>query len=118
LEDGVLYFYRHQADAETPQAHAERQEQEQQGVERNNNYNSNMKYADLAKSPMPRSRMITAMRGENANYESDDGDLDGDNDAAMRGPIWEKRVELDGVGAVRSAEIEFGGNSFELAAAG
>jgi hypothetical protein len=31
LEDGVLYFYRHQADAETPQAHAERQEQEQQG---------------------------------------------------------------------------------------
>jgi hypothetical protein len=36
----------------------------------------------------------------------------------MRGPIWEKRVELDGAGAVRSAEIEFVGNSFELAAAG
>lgn len=119
LEDGVLYFYRHQADAETPQAHAERQEQEQQqqssqGMEQNNNkYNSNMKYADLAKSPMPRSRLITAMRGENASYDSDDGD----NGAAMKGPIWEKRVELDGVGAVRSAEMEFGINSFELAAA-
>jgi serine/threonine protein phosphatase PrpC len=122
LEDGVLYFYRHQADAETPQAHAERQEPEvsqpeqksAEDVGRNRNSNSNLNYADLGKSPMPRSRLLFAASKDNTNDESDDGDSDG---AAMRGPIWEKRVELDGVGAVRSAEMEFGGNSFELAAA-
>jgi serine/threonine protein phosphatase PrpC len=124
LEDGILYFYRHQADAETPQAHAERQEQEQQqgntNSSGNNNYNNsnmNMNRADLAKSPMPRGRLIRGLSGESANFEIGNGDDDDDHDATMRGPIWEKRVELDGVGAVRSAEMEFGGNAFELAAA-
>jgi len=111
LEDGVLYFYRHEMDAETPQAHAERQQHQQQQTLQQESQLEESTHSqspvDLAKSPMPRSRLVRGLSGGSANGLRDDEHDD---------PIWEKRVPLDGVGAVRSAEMEFGRNAFELAA--
>ncbi|GAX16131.1 hypothetical protein FisN_3Hh388 [Fistulifera solaris] len=89
LEDGVLYFYRHQQDAESPEARLERQ-QKKGGDEAS-------KPLPLGYSPIP------------TVYAKDREDTQGSN-------LWEKRVALNCVGAVRSAEFEYGKNSFELAA--
>jgi serine/threonine protein phosphatase PrpC len=89
LEDGVLYFYRHQQDAESPEARLERQQKkgaDDVGAS---------KQLPLGYSPIP---TIYAK-------DRDDGSH-----------LWEKRVALNCVGAVRSAEFEYGKNSFELTA--
>jgi serine/threonine protein phosphatase PrpC len=90
LEGGTLYFYRHQSDADTPEAHEERQQ--------GGSYHENTAYtSNLAQSPMPSRTMLLGTIPRNC--------------------IWEKRVSLDCVGAVRTAIAEYGPNSFELLAA-
>ena len=84
LEDGALYFYRHEADAESTEAQNERKHPPQPQP-------SPAKNLPLGCSPIP-----TKLTCEPV--------------------LWEKRVALECVGAVRSAELEYGDNSFELIA--
>jgi serine/threonine protein phosphatase PrpC len=98
LEDGVLYFYRNASDGESPEAQSERLKtallmEEEDGIQQRGNATSD--YNDLAKSP--HSRLSGSNHGKNS-------------------VIWEKRVALDRVGTVRSAELEHGPYSFELIA--
>lgn len=92
LEAGVLYFYGHQNEAESPEAIEERQSVFE-GNNNNSTANSNM---NLSQSPIP-TRLLTSVGGNPSH-------------------VWEKRVALDGVRAVRSAENEYGSNAFELKA--
>lgn len=96
LEDGVLYFYRHQQDAESPEAQLERQQKKA--------------VADVCTSsqtpknlPLGYSPISTSIHAKDRNE-------------SQSSHLWEKRVALNCVGAVRSAEFEYGKNSFELAA--
>jgi serine/threonine protein phosphatase PrpC len=111
LEEGILYFYRNPTDGESAEAIAERRLSSEEEEDNNNNSsNSNSKTnnpktlttytsKDLSKSPMPRT-----FHHLNSNSSGDSGSM------------WEKRVFLDCVAAVRSAEQEHGKNSFELVA--
>lgn len=111
LEHGVLYFYRHEADAEESSARMERQKhaeliQQQQEICRvaaatvtgatttTSNVFVNNFPRNLAHSPIP-----TIL------WKNDEEDS---------GHCWEKCVALSSVGAVRSAELEYGENAFEL----
>jgi serine/threonine protein phosphatase PrpC len=89
LEDGVLYFYRNKHEGESSEAR----------LERNNSRSVFDDVYDLSKSPMPRPSRLLLTSPDNHNQF-----------------LWEKRVALENVGAVRSAELEFGPNSFELVA--
>lgn len=95
LEDGVLYFYRHQQDAESPDAQLERQQKK--GSADSGTNSQTQKNLPLGYSPIP------------TMYAKDWDD-------SQSSHLWEKRVALNCVGAVRSAEFEYGKNSFELAA--
>ena len=97
LEDGVLYFYRHQQDAESPEAQMERQQKKTVAADSGSN-SQTPKNLPLGYSPIS-----TRLRAK-------------DRDDSQSSHLWEKRVALNCVGAVRSAEFEYGKNSFELAA--
>lgn len=127
LEEGVLYFYRTKDEAEAQEAKQERQSSldvfdsgRNGGNISNNNGNSNggggycqgkkrMDVADLSKSPMP-SRTCLILPSVDGSYSG------GSNSDAESTFMWEKRVALNCVGAVRSAESEYGINAFELLA--
>ena len=117
LEAGVLYFYRSQADAESPEAQQERLFQEElEGIAAAATTTATFQQQQeqqlklppndpLAHSPIPfRFKQIIELEMKNSTTNSQTGFL------------WEKRVALDCVGAVRSAETEYGKNSFELSA--
>lgn len=95
IKEGILYFYENAEDGESHAATTERLAQQDQPME----------YDDLSKSPMPRSFMM----GDNMNYSNG-------NHTNNLNVLWEKRVALEFVGEVRSAELEYGQNAFELQA--
>jgi serine/threonine protein phosphatase PrpC len=97
LEESVLYFYRNPTDGESPEAIAERRRSSSMRDDINATTSKTVK--DLSKSPMPRA------------FHHLDSAASVDSEC-----MWEKRVCLDSVGAVRSAEQEYGDNSFELVA--
>lgn len=111
LDGGILYFYRNMTDGESVDALRERSDD---NSSRNTSHQGASQVhstamvlpesaiasiSDLSKSPMPRNTVHIA--GLNESWDSSSW-------------IWEKRVVLDCVGAVRSAELEYGPNSFEL----
>ena len=105
LEDGVLYFYRNQADGESPQAKAERiTSSTHKAMGRTSPPNTTAPSAptidSLARSPVP--RKIIANLHNSHTYEDEPVHL------------WEKRVEVQSIGAVRSAEAEYGQHCFAL----
>jgi serine/threonine protein phosphatase PrpC len=100
LNEGFLYFYQNATEGESPEAIWERQQPHTQHVEQH------LEHEDLSKSPLTRKSMtignLSALNGNGAN--------------SHQNVIWEKRVTLDQVGAVRSAEFEYGKFAFELLA--
>lgn len=96
LDGGILYFYRNLTDGESPEAVSERGEDLSSKDSQPKRKSS---ISDLSKSPMARN----FFHHHEAN-ESRDSTV----------CMWEKRVVLDCVGTVRSAEQEYGPNSFEL----
>lgn len=96
LEDGILYFYHNATDGNSSEAQAERLKSSLLHT----NAAAYIPDHDLSKSPMTRRRL-----SPNTARLLDD-----------TGVIWEKKVPLDCVGAVRSAELEYGECSFELLA--
>ena len=96
LEDGILYFYRNAQDGECQEAKYERTKSLQMYETMPNDAPDNGE--DLSKSPTPR-KLLNSMAKQ-----------------AALGVIYEKRVFLDRVGAVRSTEHEYGDCSFELLA--
>jgi len=122
LEGGVLYFYRFQSDAETPEAHAERQQHYTQ-LDLGNGGNG---LTDSPSSSTHSNGGSFAFRGSGLSNSPVARPLEAEleyfasaiNTAASRSEhSWEKFVALDSVGAVRSAEVEYGANSFELSSA-
>jgi len=92
-----LYFYRNETDGETVEAQSERTNETSASMDDH----IQATFDDLSKSPMVTRNVLP----DNANNE--------------RTPVvWEKRVALDCVGAVRSTELEHGPFSFELVASG
>jgi hypothetical protein len=94
LEGETLFFYRHESVANSPEALQERQlwqfnQQQQQRQQEEETQTT------LADSPVMPEFTVSS---EDNHY------------------LWEKRVALECVGAVRSAEMEHGPNSFELSA--
>jgi serine/threonine protein phosphatase PrpC len=69
---------------------------------------------DLSKSPMAGRSTFREYFGSSADNAYDAAS--GCSGMANSGALWEKRVFLNCVGAVRSAELEYGKNSFELVA--
>lgn len=88
LAGGALFFYSDKTVAESPEAAAERLQVQFESEA------PILKEADLSQSPMP----VPAEKQD------------------LTSRIWEKRVALEYVGAVRSAEREYGPHSFELSA--
>lgn len=109
LKDGVLYFYRNAEEGNSTEAQVEREQMSPFQHEQNQQQTSHKRtrqeeFEDLSKSPMPRRHIINSH--QNSSF-SCDGNV-----------IWEKRVSLDHVGEVRSAELEYGKKAFELLAIG
>lgn len=103
LEEGVLYFYRNPSDAESAEAvHERRLESTTEEIQ---DRKSSKSYADsamdLSKSPMTRGL-----------YNHSDAAGTGESSCCL----WEKRVFLNSVGSVRSAEKEYGIHAFQLEA--
>lgn len=110
LEDGVLYFYHSASIGDSKEAQMEREQMSLFQSSPNASQSSGLydgSQDDIAKSPMARQHhpMLAAKQRGNAGSFCHDSCV-----------IWEKRVALDCVGAVRSAEIEYGACSFELLA--
>ena len=140
LEDGILYFYKNANDGKSAEAAAERQRSKNSMLHDDRNESLSSSYnegramnplsavickaesrpsaaassgrainsrrssaKDLSKSPMVRP-------GLHPFASSDVQWSDGDS------CIWEKRVFMDCVGGVRTAEQQYGRNSFELQA--
>jgi serine/threonine protein phosphatase PrpC len=100
LDGGILYFYRNVTDGESSDAITERSEDSStQSTSAGNRSKSKSSISDLSKSPMTRHFF----------HHIDSSDS---RDSASC--MWEKRVVLDCVSAVRSAEREYGPHSFEL----
>lgn len=97
LENGILYFYRNAHDGESQEAKLERVRSLEEST-------PNATPNDLSKSPTPRKLLNTAL-----SYNKHE-------EHSTAGVIYEKRVFLDRVGAVRSADNKYGECSFELLA--
>ena len=123
LEDGVLYFYRNEQDGNSIEAQVERQEMSlfhnapagdgglsPSSEQHQGRSQSHHALEDLSKSPGPRQfkpTLLDSHKHAGATSFCHDGTV-----------LWEKRVALDHVGEVRSAELEYGAKSFELLAVG
>jgi hypothetical protein len=105
LEDGLLYFYSNAEDADSQEAKKERQSSALLA----DDVMALPEAADLSKSPMA-SKSCLVFPG------SDGASPSGSNNSHVSNYMWEKRVALNCVGAVRSAEAEYGANAFELLA--
>ena len=126
LEEGVLYFYRTKDEAESQEAKQERKStladfggdnsstNNPANSSSSNNNNTQRQLADLSKSPMA-SRTCLLLPGVDGGSPSSGSNSNSRTDAEPSF-IWEKRVALNCVGAVRSAETEYGKNAFELLA--
>eukprot|EP00978_Attheya_sp_CCMP212_P047257 scaffold421285_cov56-Attheya_sp.AAC.2 len=108
LDGGVLYFYRNASDGDSPEARNEREQMSNvyDSDERSDvpSYSMN---DQLSKSPITRPPNLcnfTSQKKGAPNFSLDTPVL------------WEKRVPLNRVGAVRSAEIEYGPFTCELIA--
>jgi len=109
LQDGILYFYQNMAAGESEDAVQERNEDSysqnsSNGVQFDNEYTKEAKVMTkhisvLSQSPVTRNPFMPSDPDEGRHH------------LTYR---WEKRVVLDCVGSVRSAELEYGPNSFEL----
>lgn len=110
LEDGILYFYRNAEDADSQEAKTERQITDPFAEDSSQHRASAADSKDLSKSPMA-SRSLVNLAGADSPTS---GSPSGTNSESSF--MWEKRVALNCVGAVRSAETEFGANAFELLA--
>lgn len=127
LEEGVLYFYRNERDADLPEAKRERKDgYSQQNTEFSSADNDQSLYSSrhateyLSESPLPRRacRLCTPLLSDSAlenSFPSSDSDQDDLLDPGL--PIWEKRVSMKNVATVRTTEDEYGENSFVLEAA-
>jgi serine/threonine protein phosphatase PrpC len=133
LEDGVLYFYRNANDGDSMEAAAERKrthQEEMDGMDRSSPIHANNIPAvppptastlsrrrssaqDLSKSPMIRPMMIHHLDSVGGGGG---GVTDSSGNHLPRHCMWEKRVFLDCIEEVRTAEQQFGKNSFELTA--
>ena len=100
LNETFLYFYRNAIEGESTEAIQERSQQPNPLLEQH------LEQDDLSKSPLTR-KFVTA-----GNLNA----LNGNGASVNQDVIWEKRVTLDRVGAVRSAESEHGKFAFELLA--
>ncbi|KAG7374482.1 PH domain containing protein [Nitzschia inconspicua] len=123
LEDGVLYFYRNANDGDSVEAAAERREahNEESRASSESPTNSN---AFPSYIPIPPSKSISTL----SRRKSSAKDLSQSpmvrpmlhhlDSSECRGSdtMWEKRVFLDCIEEVRTAEHQFGKNSFELTA--
>jgi serine/threonine protein phosphatase PrpC len=121
LENGILYFYRNVSDGESAEAAAERKRSPLQPAEveprrlapsatvapvstvDGSISRRRSSAQDLSKSPMP----VPMFHHLDSNGSSDAGSC-----------MWEKRVFMDCVGGVRTAEQQYGHNAFELIALG
>eukprot|EP00549_Striatella_unipunctata_P000403 CAMPEP_0118721890 /NCGR_PEP_ID=MMETSP0800-20121206/31038_1 /TAXON_ID=210618 ORGANISM="Striatella unipunctata, Strain CCMP2910" /NCGR_SAMPLE_ID=MMETSP0800 /ASSEMBLY_ACC=CAM_ASM_000638 /LENGTH=932 /DNA_ID=CAMNT_0006629933 /DNA_START=273 /DNA_END=3071 /DNA_ORIENTATION=+ len=111
LEEGVLYFYRNANDGNSPEAKSERKQYSSVIMQRDRREQTRtMDIQNLSKSPMPRKMPV---RGNPLDLCEPPSML---NVEANSNVIWEKRVALDCVGTVRSVELEYGDNAFELLA--
>lgn len=99
LENGILYFYRNASDGESQEAKVERAQSFELYTSERSAPNASTP-EDLSKSPTPRKLLNSSLatKDESAGF------------------IYEKRVFLDHVGAVRSADNMYGECSFELLA--
>eukprot|EP00538_Stauroneis_constricta_P012472 CAMPEP_0119554888 /NCGR_PEP_ID=MMETSP1352-20130426/7246_1 /TAXON_ID=265584 /ORGANISM="Stauroneis constricta, Strain CCMP1120" /LENGTH=1230 /DNA_ID=CAMNT_0007601551 /DNA_START=63 /DNA_END=3755 /DNA_ORIENTATION=+ len=114
LQDGILYFYRNPTDANSIEAVTERNEEHsmQERKQQKQKQPHYQQTADLSKSPMPRPKLFYDLQHDFSNTNNN-----GSNNAETNTThMWEKRVYLDAVGAVRSAELEYGHFCFELVA--
>lgn len=109
LEDNALYFYRSKEDAECQEAKEERRRSDPMSNEALQGISAREGAADLSKSPMA-TRTCLIIPGADGSLSGGSGS---DAESNCR---WEKRVALNCVGAVRSAETDFGKNAFELIA--
>ena len=116
LEGGALYFYQRQSDAETPEARAER---------RNHIPNAPCypgSLGDSSAGPLdlsPTDTATTAVTAQNAPnyYHLAQSPIPVKAVRSEGDRSWEKCVVVSAVGTVRSAEAEYGPNSFELVSA-
>lgn len=123
LEDGVLYFYRNANDGESVEAAAERKEThfEDSGTT-SFSTSSNRFIPPQAQLPSSKSIANLSRRRSSAKDLSQSPmirpilhHLDS-SESCGSGTMWEKRVFLDCIEEVRTAENRFGKNSFELTA--
>ena len=103
LEDGVLYFYRHKADAESSVAVAERQDDSETAADE--------EAVLLQQQSPPRAGKLSS--SFLANYS---GSILSQSPRIpkARTHVWEKRLGLVFVGSVRSAEAQYGAHTLEL----
>ena len=123
LEGDVLYFYSHRTVAESIDAIHERQQQYYDLDEETTAEQIDLKdtvdqmttqqqpgrrriptseYSNLSQSPFPIRPMVLAINQDVPTV------------ASRRSHIWEKRVDLQYVGTVRSVELEYGSHAIEL----
>ncbi|GKZ00625.1 hypothetical protein MPSEU_001014600 [Mayamaea pseudoterrestris] len=122
LENGLLYFYRHQVDAELVEARLERQqlllELQQQTVHTPCQSKASVRTGVTTGDP-PWLRPSLAMSPMHHKHEFAFMSSSHHHDDSVAAPafprICEKFVALSTVGAVRSAELEHGPHSFVLA---
>eukprot|EP00980_Cylindrotheca_fusiformis_P017600 scaffold5517_cov135-Cylindrotheca_fusiformis.AAC.30 len=100
LEEGVLYFYRSTSDAESADAVHERRLDSRRNESCGWKTTTSSSSMDLSKSPMARGSYLHTDSVASDEYNC----------------LWEKRVFLNSVGSVRSAEKEFGSHAFQLEA--
>eukprot|EP00591_Stephanopyxis_turris_P008466 CAMPEP_0195514846 /NCGR_PEP_ID=MMETSP0794_2-20130614/6107_1 /TAXON_ID=515487 /ORGANISM="Stephanopyxis turris, Strain CCMP 815" /LENGTH=1250 /DNA_ID=CAMNT_0040643175 /DNA_START=113 /DNA_END=3865 /DNA_ORIENTATION=- len=125
LEEGVLYFYRNAADADSSEAEEERKSNnfppppsshsklspQPQGLSQYAGTGSSIE--SLSKSPLPR-RLALKISPSSSSRGTAGIPSSPHSFEKNVGVVWEKRVSLDNVGAVRSTEEEFGKFSFGL----
>jgi serine/threonine protein phosphatase PrpC len=124
LEDGVLYFYRNANDGECSEAAAERKEShsDESGTFHSSPPRNDFAAPTLVSIPPSKSVATLSRRRSSAQDLSQSPmvrpmlhHLDS-SECRSSDTMWEKRVFLDCIEEVRTAENQFGKNSFELTA--
>jgi serine/threonine protein phosphatase PrpC len=155
LEDGILYFYRHADDGNSPEAAAERKQSKSMMLGEYHDDNKNIysgSYKDRAimndsrvssthhpsfTAGIVEPRQSTTLSAINSSFTFKSRRMISAKDLSkspmvrpnlhpltsggvlspgIEASIWEKRVFMDCVGGVRTAEQQYGQNSFELLA--
>lgn len=128
LEDGILYFYRNASDGKSDEAEAERKRSTSNMLGDDDNIRSNAINQSYITSGIEPGLLATsssngAINSRRRRTSAEDLSKSpmvrpGLHPLALHGDvcIWEKRVFMDCVGGVRTAEQQYGPNSFELQA--